>query len=261
MAVAVILGSSFERPVVDGIELLPETVTTPLGEVTLHRWPRRDGAYGLFRHAVPYRLMPNQIPYRAHAAALREVDCGALLVTSSAGVLDPALPLMTPLPLADLLMPDNRLPDGSTCTMFDSPAPGQGHLVIREGLFSKALTAQVAEIAAGVGWSTSTAVTFAYSGGPRTKTPAENAYWARCGAQVNSMTVGPEVVLANELEIPTAGIVVGHKYSLTGRPSLDDAELRLSLARARLGLVRLVARYLDTATPQPFCNTIYRFGN
>lgn len=261
MAVAVILGSSFERAVVDGTELRPEAVRTPHGEVILHRWPRRDDAFVLFRHGIPHRLLPNQIPYRAHAAALRQVDCGALLVTSSVGVIDPALPLMTPLPIDDLLMPDNRLPDGSTCTMFDRVVSGQGHLVIREGLFSRALAAQVAQFAADVGWSTGAGVIFAYSGGPRTKTAAENAYWARSGAQVNSMTVGPEVVLANELEIPTSGLVVGHKYSTPGGPSLDDAQLRDSLADARHGLERLVARFLDAGTSQPFANTIYRYGD
>ena len=42
-------------------------------------------------------------------------------------------------------------------------------------------------------------VVFAFSPGPRTKTRAENALWAQLGAQVNSMSLGPEVVLAEYL--------------------------------------------------------------
>ena len=33
------------------------------------------------------------------------------------------------------------------------------------------------------------------------------------GADVNSMTLAPEVILASELLIPCSGLVVGHKYS------------------------------------------------
>ena len=57
-------------------------------------------------------------------------------------------------------------------------------------------------------------VVFGYAPGPRTKTAAENAMWARLGADVASMTLAPEIVLANELEIPCAALVVD-----TARPS------------------------------------------
>ena len=55
---------------------------------------------------------------------------------------------------------------------------------------------------------------FAYCRGPRSKTPAENRAWRTLGASVNSMTLGPEAVLAAELGIPAAAVVVGHKRSL-----------------------------------------------
>jgi len=214
----VILGSAFEAPRIGDVELEPRTISTTHGEAVLHRYPRGDrGAYGLFRHGVPHRFLPNQIPYRAHAAALREVSCGALLVTSSVGVLDRDLPLDEPLLLDDLLMLDSRLPDGTACTMHHpAPVQDQGHLVLDEGIFSRALTEQVAGLIRERGFTATARALFAYVQGPRTKTAAENALLARLGAQVNSMTVGPEVVLANELEIPTAALVVGHKYSLPG---------------------------------------------
>ena len=80
-AVAAILGSAFERAP-RGIALEVERVHTPHGEVTLHRLPDTDPrAYVLFRHGLPHRLLPHQIPYRAHAWALEEVGCGALLVS------------------------------------------------------------------------------------------------------------------------------------------------------------------------------------
>ena len=261
-AVAAILGSAFHEGDLPGLALGPEKVDTPAGPVMLHRVEgagRR--AYVRFRHEQPHRLLPHQIPYRAQAWALRQKGVGALLVTSSVGVLDPAIPLFQPLPLSDLLMPDNRLPDGSACTVFTLPSAGHGHLVLEEGLFSGALAAQVGAMAQQAGTPLGPAVVFAYVGGPRTKTRAENAYWQRAGAQVNAMTLAPEVVLANELEIPTVGVVVGHKHSAPGAaPPAGEAELAASLVASRAALAGLVAAFLRGARPVPFANQLFRFS-
>lgn len=256
MALAAILGSAFDRPDLAGRALVPQPVHTALGVVVLHRLQAEKGqvapAFALFRHGLPHDRLPHQIPWKAHALALRAVGCEALLVTSSCGLLDPGLEPFVPLPVGDLLMPDNRLPDGRLCTMFDEPAAGQGHLVVRDGLLSAGLTAQLG--------LTASPVVFAYVPGPRTKTPVENAWWRAAGAQVNSMSVGPEVVLANELEIPTAAVVVGHKASQPDSRAPDGAALKESLARSQRVLERLVLGFLTTGRPVPFGNEIYRFG-
>ena len=59
---------------------------------------------------------------------------------------------------------------------------------------------------------------FAYVPGPRTKTPAENAWLGSLHPRphANSMTLAPEVVLLGELGIPTAAVVVGHKHVRCG---------------------------------------------
>ena len=259
MSVAVILGSSFDQPELAEHVLEPVDVPASGETVRLYRYrgaPRE--AYVLFRHGMPHAFLPNQIPYRAHAAALRQVGCEALLVTSSVGVVDPSVPLFTPLVVADLFMPDNRLPDGSACTMFTRPVALQGHLVIEEGLFARALSLQLDHLAG----QELRRVVFAYVGGPRTKTATENRWLAQQGAQVNSMTLGPEVVLANELEIPTAALVIGHKYSLPiGAPqgALAPDALKRSLVRARAEVERLVTAFLEAAQPTAFANRMYRF--
>jgi 5'-methylthioadenosine phosphorylase len=259
-SVGVILGSAFDRPELEGRSLVPERVQTRFGEVTLWRFPCAGReAWVLFRHGVPHKLLPHQIPYRAHAAALGAKGCRALLVTSSVGVLDASLPLDSPLVLSDLMMLDNRLPDGSACTIYPEPVAGQGHLVLEEGLLSSALSRQVESIAVELGWTEVRRAVFAYVPGPRTKTAAENQLLARLGAQVNSMTVGPEVVLANELEIPTAAVVVGHKHSTAEAQELDPELVSRSLRSSREILERLAAGWLQRAEPVPFGNRIYRF--
>ncbi|MGH7818348.1 MAG: 5'-methylthioadenosine phosphorylase, partial [Candidatus Binatia bacterium] len=103
-------------------------------------------------------------------------------------------------------------------------------------------------------------VVFVYVAGPRTKTAAENRLWASLGTQVNSMTLAPEVVLANELEIPCAGLVLGHKYSLSDAPGPAEHTLAESLIESRRALERIVVAFLDAAEPVPFANRIFRFA-
>ncbi len=262
-AVAAILGSAFHT-LTGSLNLTCVEVDTPWGTQPLHQVADTERpAYVLFRHGIPHRLLPNQINYRAQAAALHEVGCGVLLVTSSVGVLDANVPLYTPLLVRDLIMPENRLPDGSTCTMFETPAADHGHLVLDDGLFASALNTQLRSLAHDADAPIADKeVVFAYVGGPRGKTAAENRMWPRLGAQVNSMTLAPEVVLANELEIPCAALVVGHKYSLPDHdPPEDRAALADTLDRSRTEQEQIVRRFLHEGQPVPFGNRIFRFND
>jgi 5'-methylthioadenosine phosphorylase len=259
-SIAIILGSAFDQ-MPAWLSLEARQISTPYGEATLYQMPDTDpSAYVLFRHGIPHTFLPHQIPYRANAWALKEVGCGALVVTSSVGILDQDLPLFQPLIVNDLIMLDNRLPDGSTCTMFTEPSETHAHLIITEGLFSPALNSQVAALAEACKWPVAGEVVFGYVGGPRNKTPAENRIWPKLGAHVNSMSLGPEVVLANELEIPTAGLVVGHKYSIPGvETENDNLSLAESFERSREAFGKLVVQFLQNGRPVPFGNVLYRY--
>jgi len=266
-AVAVILGSAFGEAHLKGFELERMDIETPFGTHVLHRAhpeahePGEDDPEILvsFRHGVPHTLLPNQIDYRAQAWALGAMGCGALVVTSSVGVMDASIPLHAPLLVSDVLMLDNRLPTGEACTMFPEPLPGQGHLVLEEGLCSTALGEQIREVAHALETPVVEDVVFAYVGGPRTKTAAENRMLAAMGAQVNSMTLAPEIVLANELEIPCVGLVMGHKYSLPDHETPDAQGVAASLEASRDAFSRLVRACLHRARPVGFANHIYRF--
>jgi 5'-methylthioadenosine phosphorylase len=263
VTLGVVLGSAFSEQPPKDLALEEMVVETAFGAQHLHRVRGAERpAYVAFRHGLPHAFLPHQIPYRALAAAFAEVGCAALLSTSSVGVLTPDVPLYRPLLVRDLLTLDNRLPDGSACTMFVKRSAQQAHLVLREGLFSRALGAQLRRFADEARAPVAGEVVFGYAGGPRTKTPAENAMWARLGAQVNSMSLGPEVVLANELGIPCAGLVVGHKYSLRAGAGAPGGELDVarSLADSRDTLERIVRAFLERGEPVAFANELFRFG-
>lgn len=266
-AVAVILGSAFDRSLPANLALEAHEVETAWGVQVVHTVTNANAtatattrpAYVIFRHGLPHQRLPHQINYRAQAAALKQLGVGALVVNSSVGVMDAAIPLNQPLLVSDLYMPENRLPDGSTCTMFTRPSPDHAHLVLREGLFSPALAAQLSAFAPGVVRPREAGLVFAYAGGPRTKTPAENLALARLGAQVNSMTLGPEIVLANELGIPCAGLVVGHKYSVPGVDNPAETGIRASLEAARAATERVLVDFLLRGRPVAFGNDFYRW--
>jgi 5'-methylthioadenosine phosphorylase len=143
--------------------------------------------------------------------------------------------------------------------MFVEPSEEQGHLVV-DRLFHPGLTHRLRELLAArrrpIGPDE---LVFWYAPGPRTKTRAENAFLAANGLHVNSMTLAPEVVLANELGIPTAALVVGHKPSDPDAETLDTDAVTRSLHDARKAIEELVHAFLDDPyEPEP-TNHIYRF--
>ena len=75
------------------------------------------------------------------------------------------------------------------------------------------------------------------------------------------MTLAPEVVLANELEIPTMALVVGHKYSVPDIKNPRQEEIGATLENARTATEKILHSFLMEAEPVPFGNEIYRFDH
>lgn len=261
--IAVIVGSAFGKSITEKFKLEPITLETEWGEQSLFRSTDSGSrpSYVIARHGIPHRLLPNQINYRAQCAVLKKLNCGALLINSSVGVMDAELPLYKPMLVTDLMMTANHLPDGTTCTMFPEPTENQGHLLIKEGLFSNQLNEQLQKRHDEQIYNHNSGIVFVYAGGPRGKTPAENKMWALLGGQVNSMTLAPEVVLANELQIPTAALVVGHKYSVPGIQNPNEEEIAETLNQARQATENIIGTFLFEAEPVPFENQIYHFDD
>ena len=260
-SLGIIVGSAFQPDMLRGLTLTPRSIDTPYGPWVLHEVAMRERrAFISFRHGYPHSLLPNHIPYRAQAWAFKHVQCHGLLVTSSVGVLDTGLPLFQPLLLGDLITLDNRLPDGSACSMFTQPSEDHGHLVLNEGLFSPGLTGQLERLLSPHYAPLYTDVIFGYVGGPRTKTRAENRMWDRLGAQVNSMTVAPEIILANELLIPCCAAVVGHKYSMpNAHVTENNISLGQSFEESREALARVIRGFLSVIEPVESGNHLYRY--
>lgn len=198
-----------------GIYTLPgdsdlHTVETAFGRVEVA--VSRVGPWtigGVSRHGSGHRNLPHTVPHRANASALAELGARAILATTVVGAVDPGVPLGIPILFDDLFFPDNKLPDGSACTVFTKPSdPTRGHLVWSEP-FAPRLRRKLALAAEDLGLESVLGGIYGHTNGPRFETPVEIRYLAAAGVTAVSQTCGPEVILAGELGIP---------YGLVGFP-------------------------------------------
>ncbi len=76
------------------------------------------------------------------------------------------------------------------------------------------------------------------------------------------MTLAPEVILANELEISCTGLVVGHKYSTPDIKNIADRKsMSGSLESSKDAMETLILQFLAKGGPVSFGNRIYRFNH
>jgi len=266
MPVAVILADLFAQPPAGSqgeqaapqlgdIVLEPVVAETALGQVSLYRFAGPQEAYVLFRRGWPRPCGPLQIPYEAQALALRALGVEALLLTAEVLLLDERAPLLAPMQLRDLVMPDNRLPDGRPCTIGTAPGAVPRRLELDEGLCSEALDEQVARLGAAVGCEPGSPVTLAYRSGARDCTQAEERFWVSTGAEAIGDGLGPDLVLANELGMVCAGIAIGTSYGRSLVPGAWDREQMDRDRRvARSTLAPLICAFLSFGEPVPVQN-------
>ena len=204
MAIAIITGSgTYALPGFDGAR--SESVATRWGEATVSRG--RLGAVEvlhLSRHGVGHPRLSNHVEHRANLAALKAAGATAVLAVTVCGAVDRSLALGEIVCFDDLHFLTNRLPDGSICTVYDTPGEAErGHWVYDDP-FAPALRAALLAGAAEAGIPVRDGGCYGHVDGPRFNTKAEIRSLALAGVTAVSQTAGPETVLAGELELPYA---------------------------------------------------------
>jgi 5'-methylthioadenosine phosphorylase len=252
---AVISGSGFyDYPELDGREKLD--CDTRFGRVSMLLGGRHGCRIAfLARHGAGHELLPHMIDHRANLTALKQVGIKALVSTTVCGVLDPGIPLGRILVFSDLFFPDNRLPDGSLCTVYDRPGdPQRGHY-----LFARPFSQKMREQLIAAAEDPLTEAVYGHANGPRFNTSAE-IRMLRGHADCVSQTAGPEAVLAGELEIPFALLGFGVDYANGVQPAPTPVEaLTKNLQESRGAFLRTLDRYLEIYTEPRFEGYIYRF--
>ncbi len=220
---------------------------TPWGDLELQRaLVGEHTVIAVPRHGRRHERLSHQVRHRANLWALHELGVGAVVGTSVVGVLDPAVPLATPILFDDLYFPSNRLPDGTLTTFFEVPGdPARGHLILAHP-FSPGLHAGLAAAAAAVDQRVIDAGCYVHVDGPRFNTRTEVAALRAVGGTALSQTCGPEAVLAAELELPYVLVGFGVDYANgVVDPPTTAAELSANLARHGGVLTALLVRWLE----------------
>jgi 5'-methylthioadenosine phosphorylase len=241
----------------------PLTVATPYGDALVTR-----GKAGLVevlhvsRHGEGHRRLSNQVTHRANIAALRELGADCVLATTVCGAVDPSLPLGSLVVFDDLHFLQNRLPDGSLCTLYEEPGdPLRGHWIYA-GPFSEDLRGVLIEACSASGVPARPQGCYGHVDGPRFNTHAEIRTLALAGVTAVSQTAGPETVLCGEAELPYAllGYATDYANGVKDEPTPVSELVRL-IAESSGVFARVVSvalPMLDGREPAP-PGTVYRF--
>jgi purine nucleoside phosphorylase len=255
MRIGIVTGSgTYALEGLEGAE--PRSVPTPEGDV-----PVTVGTLGgveivhLARHRDGHELVSHQVTHRANVLVMRELGVDAVLAVTVCGTCDPDAELGSLVVFDDLHFLQNRLPDGSPCTLHTAPGvAGRGHWVF-EDPFSDGLRAALLRAARDAGLAVRDGGVYGHVDGPRFNTKAEIRSLTAVGVTAVSQTAGPETVLFGEAGIPYGLIGFQTDYAngisdvATPVATLMDliARSTTSFATVLAGAIPLVA----AAPPEP----------
>lgn len=235
MRIGIVTGSGTYR--LEGLEQgEARTVATKDGDVpvTLGRIGDVEVVH-LARHRDGHELVSHQVTHRANVLALRDLGVDAVLAVTVCGTCDPDAELGSLVVFDDLHFLQNRLADGSLCTLHDEPgAPGRGHWVF-EDPFSPALRTALLDAARATGREARDGGCYGHVDGPRFNTKAEIRTLRAVGVTAVSQTAGPETVLFAEAGIPYALIGFQTDYANGVRDEATPVETLMELIGRSVG--------------------------
>lgn len=208
--IAVIGGSGFEDP-----DLLksPEEIhiETPYGG---HSSPLLRGKIAgaevvfLTRHGKGHTIPPSQVNNRANIYALRELGCTHILASTACGS------LREEIGRGDIVIPDQFIDftKHRLTTFYEEFEPGRMKHTPMAEPFDAKLRGLLIRTAIKCGIRCHETGTIVTIEGPRFSTRAESKMFRLLGADIINMSTAPEVILANEAEIPYAVIAMSTDY-------------------------------------------------
>jgi 5'-methylthioadenosine phosphorylase len=185
-------------------------VTTPYGEPTSPlTCARLNGAEVVMvaRHGRQHQFSPTQVNYRANIFALKEQGVSHILATTACGS------LREEIGRGDFVVLDQfiDLTRHRKTTFFDSFEDGARHTSMAEP-FNDPLRNALIQTATELKLKMHPNGTVVTIEGPRFSSKAESNMFRIWGADVINMSIAPEAILANELEIPYAAVAMSTDY-------------------------------------------------
>ncbi len=231
-------------------------VSTKYGEAKVKRGVLEDLEIAhISRHGEGHTKLPNLINHRANLLALKELDTKAIVGTTVCGVLNPSLPLAKLAVFEDLYFPENRLPNGEICTVYDE----EGHRLRGHYIFGRPFSGELRSQLIAAAENPVTDAVYAHANGPRFNSKPEIKMLQEYASFV-SQTAGPEAVLAGELEIPYALLGFGVDYANGVKDEPTPVEvLAQNLEKSKTAFIEVITKFLENFARPRFEGFIYRF--
>jgi len=161
----------------------------------------------LGRHGKEHQYSPTQVNYRANIHALKDQGVTHIIATTACGSLKEEIGR------GDFVIIDQFIDftKHRKTTFYESFESGIEHPNMAEP-FDKFLREMISQTSAELGYKTHNAGTVITIEGPRFSTKAESKMFKIWGADIINMSIAPEAILANEVEIPYAAIAMSTDY-------------------------------------------------
>jgi len=208
--VAIIGGSGLEDPnILKSSEIIK--VNTPYGEPTSDLTCGKIGKTDvviLSRHGKKHTIPPTQVNNRANIWALKEQSCDYILATTACGS------LREEIDRGHLVILDQFIDftKHRKTSFFEEFKPGEMKHTVMADPFTAKLRKLVIDSAKELNLKFHENGTVVSIEGPRFSTRAESNMFRMWGADVINMSTAPEVILANELEIPYAAVAMSTDF-------------------------------------------------
>jgi 5'-methylthioadenosine phosphorylase len=162
----------------------------------------------LSRHGRNHTIPPSQVNNRANIYAFKLLECSHILATSACGS------LRAYIARGDLVIPDQFIDftRQRKITFFEEFKPNEMKHTPMADPFNKFLREKLIEAGNILNLPVHRAGTVITIEGPRFSTRAESRMYQSWGADMINMSTAPECILANELGIPYASVVMATDY-------------------------------------------------
>ncbi|MDT8307896.1 MAG: MTAP family purine nucleoside phosphorylase [Bacteroidales bacterium] len=162
----------------------------------------------LSRHGRDHTIPPTQINNRANILALKTLGCDVIIAITACGSLKEEIGI------GDIVLPDQFIDftRHRAISFFEAFPVGVLKHTPMADPFDESLREAIFEVAAVNNIQCHQKGTVITIEGPRFSSRAESFLFRSWGADIINMTTAPEVILANEMEIPYAAIALSTDY-------------------------------------------------